>query len=164
MLIKKGMFIMGGLMILFGVFVVVLFWFDLINFYVWVVIGVMFGFGMIGFYDDYLKVIKFFDKGFGGKVCFGFEFLIVGVVVYVVMVFGSMDFFMVLIFLFLKDFILNLGLFFILFVVFVMVGVGNVVNLIDGFDGFVIVFVMIVCVFFGLIVYFFGNVVFVNYF
>src|SRR6185369_3001774 len=53
---KKGTPTMGGLMILLGIVVSVLLWANLANPYVWVVLGVTLSFGLVGFYDDYLKV------------------------------------------------------------------------------------------------------------
>src|SRR5512138_2454483 len=58
LLTKKGTPTMGGLMILSGVLVGVLLWGNLTNAYVWIVLSVTMGFGLVGFYDDYLKVTK----------------------------------------------------------------------------------------------------------
>src|SRR5439155_9809356 len=55
-LTKKGTPTMGGLMILSGLPVSTLLWANLRDPYVWIVLGVTLGFGMVGFYDDYLKV------------------------------------------------------------------------------------------------------------
>src|ERR1700694_860323 len=54
LLTKKGTPTMGGLMILSGVLVAVLLWSNLANPYVWIVLSVTLGFGLVGFYDDYL--------------------------------------------------------------------------------------------------------------
>src|SRR3712207_6538538 len=67
LLTKRGTPTMGGLMILAGVLVSTLLWANLANRYVWVVLFVTIGFGMIGFYDDYLKVTKQSHKGFSGR-------------------------------------------------------------------------------------------------
>ena len=55
---KKGTPTMGGLMILSGLLVSTLLWANPTNPYVWIVLGVTLSFGVIGFYDDYLKVTK----------------------------------------------------------------------------------------------------------
>ena len=55
---KIGTPTMGGLMILSGLLVSTLLWANPKSPYVWVVLGVTLSFGMIGFYDDYLKIIK----------------------------------------------------------------------------------------------------------
>ena len=67
LLTKKGTPTMGGLMILFGLFVSALLWANLESPYVWIVLFVTAGFAVIGFYDDYLKVTKQSDRGFSGR-------------------------------------------------------------------------------------------------
>ena len=64
---KKGTPTMGGLMILSGLLVSTLLWANPKNPYVWVVLGVTLSFGMIGFYDDYLKITKQTHAGFAGR-------------------------------------------------------------------------------------------------
>src|SRR5437773_5162095 len=61
---KKGTPTMGGLIILSGVLVSTLLWANLSNAYVWVVLAVTLAFGLIGFYDDYLKVTRQTHDGF----------------------------------------------------------------------------------------------------
>src|ERR1700744_1382479 len=75
-LAKKGTPTMGGLMILSGLVVSTLLWANLRNPYVWIVLAVTLGFGLVGFYDDYLKVSKQTDKGFSGRARLGVEALI----------------------------------------------------------------------------------------
>jgi phospho-N-acetylmuramoyl-pentapeptide-transferase len=127
------------------------------------------GFGAIGFYDDYLKVTKQSHKGFSGKARLGIEFVIAGIAVYFMMrtalasgtagsTFGSS-----VAFPFFKDFMINLGIMFVVFGGFVIVSAGNAVNLTDGLDGLAIVPVMIAAASFGIIAYLAGNVVFANY-
>src|SRR5712692_9310051 len=67
---KKGTPTMGGLMILFGIVVSTVLWANLANRYVWIVLGVTLCFGVIGFYDDYLKVTQQTHAGFSGKIRF----------------------------------------------------------------------------------------------
>src|ERR1700756_384252 len=64
---KKGTPTMGGLMILSGLLVSTLLWANPKNPYVWVVLGVTLSFGMIGFYDDYLKITRQTHAGFAGR-------------------------------------------------------------------------------------------------
>src|ERR1044071_9488078 len=64
---QKGTPTMGGLMILSGLLVSTLLWANLTNPYVWVVLGVTLSFGMIGFYDDYLKITRQTHAGFAGR-------------------------------------------------------------------------------------------------
>src|SRR3954468_22580740 len=65
---KKGTPTMGGLMILSGVTVATLLWANPSNPYVWIVLGVTLAFGLVGFYDDYLKVTRQTHSGFAGRV------------------------------------------------------------------------------------------------
>lgn len=56
-LFKKGMFIMGGILILGVIFISILLWVDFLNKYVWVILFVVGLLGVVGFIDDYCKVI-----------------------------------------------------------------------------------------------------------
>ena len=67
LLTKKGTPTIGGLMILFGLFVSALLSANLESPYVWIVLFVTAGFAVIGFYDDYLKVTKQSERGFSGR-------------------------------------------------------------------------------------------------
>src|SRR6478609_5333649 len=166
---KAGTPTMGGLMILAGIVGSSLLWADLSNVYVVATLLVTLGFGAIGFYDDYLKVSKQSHKGFSGKARLGIEFVIAGIAVYFMMrtslasspagsTFGSS-----VAFPFFKDFLINLGIMFVVYGGFVIVGAGNAVNLTDGLDGLAIVPVMIAAAAFGIIAYLAGNAVFANY-
>ena len=126
---KAGTPTMGGLMILCGIVGSSLLWANIFSVYVWVVLLVTLGFGAIGFYDDYLKVTKQSHKGFSGKARLGIEFLIAAAAAWAIMAAGQAPFSSSLTFPFVKDFLLNLGIFFIPFACFVIVGAGNAVNL-----------------------------------
>lgn len=156
---KAGTPTMGGLMILSGTVVSALLWCNLANVYFWVVLLVMLSFGAIGFYDDYLKVTKQSDKGFSGKARLGLEFLIAAIASLVIMYTESTG----LALPFVKEYLVNLGWFFIPFVAFVIVGAGNAVNFTDGLDGLAIVPVMVAASSFALIAYLSGNINFADY-
>ena len=160
---KAGTPTMGGLIILLAVVASSLLWANLSNTYVWVVLMVTIGFGAIGFYDDYLKVKAESHKGFSGKTRLALEFAIAGLACYTIMVNGEAPFSSSLTFPFLKDLIINLGMFFVLFGAFVIVAAGNAVNLTDGLDGLAIVPVMIAAASFGMIAYLSGNAIFSGY-
>ncbi|MXN63515.1 phospho-N-acetylmuramoyl-pentapeptide-transferase [Stappia sp. GBMRC 2046] len=163
LLTKKGTPTMGGLMILSGMLVATLLWANLANPYTWIVLGVTVGFGLIGLYDDYLKVTKASHAGFGGRYRLAVEFVIAGIAAYCVTLLDTDPFTTSIAFPFLKDLAINLGIFFVPFAAFVMVGAGNAVNLTDGLDGLAIVPVMIAATSFGLIAYLSGNAVFSDY-
>ncbi len=160
---KQGTPTMGGLMILSGITISTLLWADLTNSYVWIVLLVTVGFGMIGLYDDYLKVSRTSTRGFPARVKLLLESIIAVIAVYFVVQTGHDHFATSLAFPFFKDLIINLGWFFFVFGAFVIVGTGNAVNLTDGLDGLAIVPVMIATASFGMIVYLAGNAVFADY-
>ncbi len=160
---KAGTPTMGGLIIMTGIVGSSLLWANLSSVYVWVVLFVSVSFGAIGFYDDYMKVTKQSHLGVSGKVRLAIEFLVAGIATYAIMRAGQAPFSSSLTFPFVKDFIVNLGWFFIPFGALVMVGAGNAVNLTDGLDGLAIVPVMIAAASFGVIAYLAGNAVFADY-
>jgi phospho-N-acetylmuramoyl-pentapeptide-transferase len=174
---KRGTPTMGGLMILSGLVVSTLLWANLSNGFVWIVLMVTIGFAMIGFYDDYLKVTKQSHAGFAGKFRLLFEFLIAALAAYLIIKVNEANLARIvnpatasvvpaatsLAFPIMKEWIVNLGLFFIPFAMLVVVGAGNAVNLTDGLDGLAIVPVMIAAATFGFIAYLTGNFIFADY-
>ncbi|HET7679171.1 MAG TPA: phospho-N-acetylmuramoyl-pentapeptide-transferase [Xanthobacteraceae bacterium] len=160
---KKGTPTMGGLMILSGIVVATVLWANPLNPYVWIVLGVTLGFGLVGFYDDYLKVTRQSHTGFSGRTRILAEALIAAGACYAFSQLGRIPFATSLAFPVFKDLIFNLGWFFVVFGAFIIVGAGNAVNLTDGLDGLAIVPVMIAAGSFGLIAYLVGNAVFSDY-
>jgi phospho-N-acetylmuramoyl-pentapeptide-transferase len=160
---KKGTPTMGGLMILSGIVVATVLWANPLNPYVWIVLGVTLGFGLVGFYDDYLKVTRQSHTGFSGRTRILAEALIAAGACYAFSQLGRMPFATSLAFPVFKDLIFNLGWFFIVFSALIIVGAGNAVNLTDGLDGLAIVPVMIAAATFGLIAYLIGNAKFASY-
>jgi phospho-N-acetylmuramoyl-pentapeptide-transferase len=160
---KKGTPTMGGLMILSSLIVSTVLWANPANAYVWVVVGVTLGFGLIGFYDDYLKVTKQSHAGFSGRTRLLIEFAIAGVACYAIAVIGRAPQSTSLAFPFFKDLLLDFGWFFVAFAAVIVVGAGNAVNLTDGLDGLAIVPVMIAAGCFGAISWAIGNAVFAEY-
>ena len=163
-LAKKGTPTMGGLMILSGVTVSTLLWANLSNWYVWIVLFVTLSYGVIGFFDDYVKVTGGKSAGVSGKVRFLAEVVVAGLAAWMMMRLGTGDLSSSLTVPFFKNVILPLGAFlFILLGIIVIAGAGNAVNLTDGLDGLAIVPVMIAAATFGLIAYLSGNANFARY-
>lgn len=160
---KRGTPTMGGLMILLGVTVSSLLWANLSNAYVWIVLFVTLSFGAIGFYDDFLKVTTRSSDGFPGRVRLLLEVIVAGIATYALMKLSTPQFATSLALPFFKDFMIELGVLFILLGVLVIAGAGNSVNLTDGLDGLAIVPVMIAAAAFGLIAYLSGNKNFASY-
>jgi phospho-N-acetylmuramoyl-pentapeptide-transferase len=146
---KAGTPTMGGLMILSGMLVSTLLWANPTNPYVWVVLWVTLGFGLVGFYDDYLKVTKQSHDGVRGLTRLIIEAGIAGLACLALVRLGHAPF--------------STSLVFPLFAMFVIVGAGNAVNLTDGLDGLAIVPVIIAVTSFGAISYLSGNTVFADY-
>ncbi|HXZ22904.1 MAG TPA: phospho-N-acetylmuramoyl-pentapeptide-transferase [Pseudolabrys sp.] len=160
---KTGTPTMGGLMILSGLLVSTLLWANPKSPYVWVVLGVTLSFGMIGFYDDYLKISKQTHAGFAGRTRLIVETAIAVMACTALVNLGRPPIATSLVFPFFKELVVNLGWAFVLLGSVVMVGAANAVNLTDGLDGLAIVPVMIAAASFGLISYLAGNAVFAEY-
>jgi phospho-N-acetylmuramoyl-pentapeptide-transferase len=127
------------------------------------VLGVTLSFGLIGFYDDYLKISKQTHAGFSGRTRLIVEAVIAVAACTALMQLGRGPIATSLVFPFFKELVFNLGWAFVLVGAFVIVGAGNAVNLTDGLDGLAIVPVMIAAASFGLISYLAGNAVFAEY-
>jgi phospho-N-acetylmuramoyl-pentapeptide-transferase len=160
---KAGTPTMGGALILLSLTISTLLWANLSNPYIWVVLGVTLSFGLIGFYDDYLKLTTRSHKGFSGKLRLLAEIIICSIVIYAITKFATDAHTTTLAVPFFKSLLLDLSWFFFPFAICVIVGTSNAVNLTDGLDGLAIVPVMIAAACFGLIAYLVGNSVFSNY-
>jgi phospho-N-acetylmuramoyl-pentapeptide-transferase len=160
---KRGTPTMGGLMILSGVTVSTVLWANPSNPYVWIVLGVTLSFGLIGFYDDYLKVTKQSHGGFAGRLRLIIEGVVALAACWALMSLGRPPFATSLTFPFFKELVFNLGWIFPLFGAFIIVGAGNAVNLTDGLDGLAIGPVMIAAGCFGVFAYAVGNFSFTEY-
>ena len=160
-LTKAGTPTMGGALVLLSILITTLLWGDLNNRFVWVVLVVTFGFGAIGWIDDYRKVVKNDPKGLSPKAKFFWQ-SVIGLVAATYLAFAVsapstakvLDFFMAwvgsgfsmdlppnadLIVPFFKNIAYPLGVFgFITLSYFVIVGTSNAVNLTDGLDGLAI--------------------------
>ncbi len=160
-LTKAGTPTMGGVLILIIVVLATLSWADLSNIYVWLVLAVLAGFGLIGFTDDYLKVVRKKSEGLRGKYKFTLQIAIatlVAIALYYLPAYSTK-----LSVPFLKNFNPDLGWFYIPFVIFIIVGTSNAVNLTDGLDGLAIGPVIVVTMVFMIITYVAGNVKIANY-
>ena len=159
---KSGTPTMGGVIILLGVLISSILWVDLNNKYIWIVGFVTVSFGLIGFYDDYLKVTKSSSNGMKSLSKFILQSIIALLAILYLLIFTD-DFQPIIYIPFLKDFSINLGIFFIIFASLVVIGSSNSVNLTDGLDGLAIMPVMIAVGSFGLIAYLTGNIFFAEY-
>jgi phospho-N-acetylmuramoyl-pentapeptide-transferase len=160
---KAGTPTMGGLMILLGIVVATVLWANPRNPYVWIVLAVTLGFGLVGFYDDYLKVTRQTSSGISGVTRIVTETVIALLACIAIASLGRPNFGTSLAFPIFKEMIINLGVFFPVVGAFIIVGAGNAVNLTDGLDGLAIGPVMIAAAAFLGISYLVGNAVFADY-
>lgn len=134
--VKAGTPTMGGLLIITSVVASVLTWADLANHYIWLTLFVFVGFGLVGFIDDYLKIIRKNNKGISATNKFLGQIVIaVGAMVLLI---NEPAYSTKLIFPFVKYIQPELGWVYLPFAVMVMVGASNGVNLTDGLDGLAI--------------------------
>lgn len=161
---KQGTPTMGGLLILVSSVVPTLLWANLESGQVWTVLLVMMGLGVLGFLDDYLRVVKRVRKGLlgrykiAGQVTIG---LFVGLMFYLAQPYGEMTTRTTIPFL--KDRFLDLDMLYVPFVVLVITATSNAVNLADGLDGLAIGMVIPPVLAFGMLAYLSGNAIFASY-
>lgn len=150
-------------MILFSIGVSTLLWANLTNPYVWICLFVLFGYGAIGFVDDFRKITR---KNTDGLIA-RWKYFWMSVVALIAIIWlywlGHDTDATRLVIPFFKDIMPQLGLFYIVLSYFVIVGTGNAVNLTDGLDGLAIMPTALVAGAFALIAWATGNVNFAEY-
>ncbi len=160
---KAGTPTMGGFLILLAVTISTVLWADLANGFVWTILLVTIGFGAIGFADDYVKLTQGNSRGISTRLKLSLQLAVAVIASVWIMNLTGEPLSSSVAVPFLKDVLVDLGIFFVPMAIFVMVGASNAVNLTDGLDGLAIVPVMIAASCFGLIAYLVGNTVFANY-
>lgn len=160
---KSGTPTMGGILILASIVISVLLWADLNNAYVWVVLFVVTSFGIIGFVDDYRKVIRKDSNGLIARWKYFWQ-TVVGLATAIFLYwFAQSPEETSLLIPFVKDVLPQLGLFYIVIAYFAIVGTSNAVNLTDGLDGLAIVPTIMVAGAFAVFAYVTGHVNFSGY-
>ena len=160
---KSGTPTMGGILIISTLLISVLFWADLKNVYVWILIFSMVSFGILGFIDDYIKLKNNSSIGLRTVPKIVIQSIISLIIILMTLNYLPDEFSRNLNFPFFKNLFIDLGIFFIPFGIFIIVGSSNAVNLTDGLDGLAIVPVMIAGFAFALITYIVGNSIFASY-
>ena len=154
---------MGGLLIILAISLTTLLWADLSNIDVWVVLGVLIGFGIVGFIDDYRKVVKKQSLGLRAKEKYTY-LSIGGILVALSLYFlANTPQETNLLIPYFKDLALPLGILFIPFVYFFVVGFSNAVNITDGLDGLAIMPTVMIAGGLAIFAYVAGNTQFSSY-
>jgi phospho-N-acetylmuramoyl-pentapeptide-transferase len=161
---KAGTPTMGGLLILVAILASTLLWADLRNRFVWVVLGVTALFGLVGFWDDYLKLIKKNSRGLIARYKYFWQ-SVGGLAAALVLWYTAKSPADTTLYLpFLKNFALPLGFVgFVVLTYLMIVGMSNAVNLTDGLDGLAIMPAVMVAAALGVFAYASGNAVFASY-
>jgi phospho-N-acetylmuramoyl-pentapeptide-transferase len=185
-LAKTGTPTMGGVLILLGIFISCILWADLTNRFIWIVMIVTFGFGVVGWVDDYRKVARKDPNGMSSREKFFWQ-TVIGLFAAIYLAFSVseinnlkvlqlfMDWLQSgfaldlpaktnLLLPFIKEVSYPLGMMgFIILSYFVIVGSSNAVNLTDGLDGLVIMPVILVGAALGAFAYVMGNAIYAKY-
>src|SRR5574340_1054275 len=163
-LVKAGTPTMGGALILVAIATATLRWADLGNRYVWLVLATTLGFGLIGWVDDYRKVVHRSAKGLPGRGKYFWQSLIgAGIAAYLAYS-ASLPAHTELIVPFFKQLVFPLGApGFVVLSYFVIVGTSNAVNLTDGLDGLAIMPAVMVGSALAVFAYVAGHSVFSRY-
>ncbi len=158
---KAGTPTMGGLLILLSLLVSVLLWSNLDNRFVWTVVGVTVGYGLLGFIDDYRKVKRGHSAGIPARVKIVWQTALA--VVVALAIYHDPGFDAQLAVPFFKNFTPHLGWVYVPVAIFIIVGTSNAVNLTDGLDGLAIGPVMVTAATFLVLAYAAGHSVIADY-
>jgi phospho-N-acetylmuramoyl-pentapeptide-transferase len=160
---KAGTPTMGGALILVAISISTLLWADLTSRYVWVVLLVTLAFGVIGFIDDYKKLMLQNSEGLSARAKLTWQSLIsIGAAVFLFTT-AQIPAETELIVPFFKNVVIQLGWFFVVLSYFVIVGTSNAVNLTDGLDGLAILPTVMVGGALGVFAYASGHSNFASY-
>jgi phospho-N-acetylmuramoyl-pentapeptide-transferase len=160
---KAGTPTMGGALILLAILASTLLWANLRSLYIWVVIGVTMAYGLIGFADDYRKLVQKNPKGLSAREKLFWQSLVALAAAVCLYVTADSPQETALLIPYLKDALIPLGILFIPFTYMVIVGTSNAVNLTDGLDGLAIMPAVLVGGALGVFAYAAGNVIFARY-
>lgn len=162
-LAKTGTPTMGGALILVAIAVSTLLWANLTNAYIWVVLAVMVVFGLVGWVDDYRKVVEKNPRGLPGRWKYFWQSVAgIGAAVFLYY-YARTPVETSLILPFFKNVVIPLGIFYMVLTYFVIVGTSNAVNLTDGLDGLAIMPTVMVAGALAIFAYLSGNVKFATY-
>ncbi len=160
---KKGTPTMGGVLILIGVCTSCLLWGDLSQWSLWVALFVIIGFGLVGYVDDYRKLVLKDSRGLPARWKYFWQSVIALAAVFYLYFHATLPIQTELTIPFFKSWVIPLGVFFPLLAYFVVVGSSNAVNLTDGLDGLAIMPVVMVSAALGVFAYATSNAIYAHY-
>lgn len=160
---KAGTPTMGGALIIVAITITTLLWSDLSNRFVWIVLGVLLSFGLVGWIDDYRKVIYKNPKGLAARYKYFWQSVFGLAAAFVLFYTAKSPVELELIVPIFKHIHYDLGWMFIILTYFVIVGTSNAVNLTDGLDGLAIMPTVLVGGALGIFAYASGHAGFSNY-
>jgi phospho-N-acetylmuramoyl-pentapeptide-transferase len=163
-LTKKGTPTMGGGLILIAMALGTVLWMDITSRFVWILLGTTVAFGLIGFYDDYLKLVVGNSKGLAARYKYLAQSVVGLAAAFTLHWLHTAPAETSLYVPFFKTVAIPMSTFaFIALTYFVIVGTSNAVNLTDGLDGLAIMPAVMVAVALGIFAYTTGNVKFATY-
>ena len=162
-LLKAGTPTMGGVLIIFAITVSCLLWGDLRQANLWLVLLVTISFGLVGWVDDYRKLVLKNSRGLPGRWKYFWQSVIACIAVLYLYFDSSIPIHTQLTIPFFKNCLINLGPMFLVLAYFVIVGSSNAVNLTDGLDGLAIMPIVMVAGALGVFAYVSSNAVYAHY-
>lgn len=172
-LIKQGTPTMGGILMISSVVISTLLWQDLSNFYTWLFLAALIGFGAIGGVDDYLKIKLGNSDGISSKAKFLAQLFVATGLILALRSYHlyqdslqnseGLAHFSLFYLPFLKSAVFDLGLFYVPFAIIILVGASNATNLTDGLDGLLTGLLIFAFTAFLIIAYLSGRVDFASY-
>ncbi len=160
---KAGTPTMGGTLILVGIAVSTLLWADLENSYVWVALLVTMTYGIVGFIDDYKKVMLGNSDGLSARAKYFWQSVIALTAAIYLFKTAQVPTETQFIVPFFKDVIIDMGWAYVVLTYFVIVGTSNAVNLTDGLDGLAILPTVMVAGALAIFAYLTGHMMFADY-
>jgi phospho-N-acetylmuramoyl-pentapeptide-transferase len=160
---KSGTPTMGGALILVAIAASTLLWADLSSRYVWIVLTVTLLFGVIGFVDDYIKLVRQDPKGLISRYKYFWQSVVGGGAAVALYMTATVPAETQLIVPFMKDIVIPLGAWYMLLTYLVVVGSSNAVNLTDGLDGLAIMPTVMIAAALAIFSYVTGHAEFARY-
>jgi phospho-N-acetylmuramoyl-pentapeptide-transferase len=159
---KSGTPTMGGVFIIFSVLISMLLWMDLGSWKVWLVLGAFVSLSVIGFADDYLKIIRHNSAGLPARGKLAGQFAVAAAVM-LILYFSGEEHITLLYIPFFKNAVVDLGFLWVPFGMLLIVGESNAVNFSDGLDGLLAGLLILVFVTLAILTYISGRVDYSSY-